>query len=1698
LVQPGAITFRLELAVHVVLSNPLSLDIQIATLINLCQSEYGDLLPANERLSLVRALYEQRPESAVEFALKWLELFPNQAKHRPNTLHHPIENINLLAENLFQIEINKIAGKTHNLTELLETEKVIKDQIYASINNHYVATFSQSHQGKALHEELFELREQITRQNTPEFSSIQRSINQAEFALLLADQGFYEDAIQYLPPHDAPLPDDLRILYSIAKISEKSGNHSHAMDAAARIIELFDHRHPTSLFPVWGDYFSLINLGKLLFDLHKPEHASIIFEHSLKICPNDVTLLELLADSYKQSHKDEQVPEILKILKSLKPDNLEYRRKLAQALENIGEWEASLYEREYIVDTTHDPSKTIPKEDIYSYAKCALNANRLELTLNICNELLSRDQEDSQALIFSGEANMRGGDTDKGIEFLNRATQVSPQSPEAWLALAEAQRNIYPIKSVIDTLITASQAVTNSAHIHFSLGELYLLNDAPTLALPELLTAVNLESENPRFLVNYGRALKLVGNISECRVIFSKVFQIEPGFPGLAQSYAKILVDLGEVQEAIPPLEFLITSKRSHDESIYLDYARCVLSINQLGSNDISPMKALIALNDALQINPDNSEAKALIAETLAAAGDHEMAFQAYREALDTPLIDDQNWLERLSYGFGCVASSIGKYDIAIAALQEACQVNPNNPAIYKELSSAFISADLPEDAIRTARNVLVIDGDNPDSLAWFANQVSNLIRNKKSEITNSQSTLSKTLSVEALNALTRAINLAPTRTDLLIQLGYFQSGLGALAEAQETFTSIASLDFAVTDDLILASDYLSGIGNHPAAIACLEKGIIQDQNQTSRQDRSIYIKLSQEYLENNDPTSAINTLDNAIEIFPGEYSLVSKKIDILLELSQPIEALNCIESMFQANTNEKLDLDLLFLASRINRSIGDFYSAVKYAHKGISLSQEMSGTEDFASLPAHYLILISEVYRALIQPSQAKNIIQPLKTVSRKDFITEHDFLDYLCLDSELSIETGDPVRPEIQDLQLEISNPMFCRLMAIKARLMNKVGNYQQAVQILQIAINNNVKQDYSGNLPGWLVSQIKYLTMNSITEAALDLGLWDHAISGTLRMMESSAGEPLSYLNLAKATVLEAEFYNLCEISDVINHKPSIDAISKESYDQFKKYLENVKSIIEPYKNELTIKNYELTDEQIYRWQARADIAFKQVDEITQDPIDILIHQNTPADAASMIYHLHQIDIQVTHSNSINQIIKIARSFSRNPTVLLHVAMAICEDNPAEAMKSLQVVLEQYPYSKVPVIAFCNVLLAKIAMTLEHYEVAQKSIDIANDIWEDEPGWHILAAQIYKQISDSNSTINHLLEAAKLAPKNISIHIELGNEYYENACDDPHLLQQALKSFETALEIDPKDIYSLVNSANIQCLLNELDKAENNARNALLLAPDRADIYQLLGEIAIRNSDYQGAYQYANNAIQLSPKDPQSTIILARSLSALGRDHEALAKLSTMLAAVPDPKYLYLERVKILQKMSGPAAGLDELQKLVILYPEDFSILNVLAKSYIEVNEVDQAVATAQHALSICSDNTPRSEQANLQLLLGRLFRQNGQVDQSIYHLNQAIQLSPDRLEPYLELGLARKERREYQQAIQIFEQATIIAPDDPRASYQAGLALKESKDYRSSETMLRRAVNLAPHDLNIRRQLAAVVALNLVHNPRTGRN
>ncbi len=94
-------------------------------------------------------------------------------------------------------------------------------------------------------------------------------------------------------------------------------------------------------------------------------------------------------------------------------------------------------------------------------------------------------------------------------------------------------------------------------------------------------------------------------------------------------------------------------------------------------------------------------------------------------------------------------------------------------------------------------------------------------------------------------------------------------------------------------------------------------------------------------------------------------------------------------------------------------------------------------------------------------------------------------------------------------------------------------------------------------------------------------------------------------------------------------------------------------------------------------------------------------------------------------------------------------------------------------------------------------------------------------------------------------------------------------------------------------------------------------------------------------------------------------------------------------------------------------------------------------------------------------------------------------------------PNTLEAYLELGSVYQERREFSLALSTYQQATRIAPNDYQAYYQSGLIMRDSKDYQNAEAMLRKAADLVPDNagpvaLSIRRQLVAVIALNLVHH------
>ena len=157
----------------------------------------------------------------------------------------------------------------------------------------------------------------------------------------------------------------------------------------------------------------------------------------------------------------------------------------------------------------------------------------------------------------------------------------------------------------------------------------------------------------------------------------------------------------------------------------------------------------------------------------------------------------------------------------------------------------------------------------------------------------------------------------------------------------------------------------------------------------------------------------------------------------------------------------------------------------------------------------------------------------------------------------------------------------------------------------------------------------------------------------------------------------------------------------------------------------------------------------------------------------------------------------------------------------------------------------------------------------------------------------------------------------------------------------------------------------------------------------------------------------------------------------------------------------------------------------------VLARLCSAYLQINQPQDAIKAGQFAIKHGEKVLSIGQLSKLNYQVGSLFLRSGQLDQALSYLSKSIQLTPHFIDAYIEIGKTLQARRETAKALDYLEKAMQVAPHDPRPFLQAGIMLKEGKDYLGAEAMLKKAASLAPEDVNIKRQLAAVIAMAIIH-------
>ncbi|HQJ33355.1 MAG TPA: tetratricopeptide repeat protein, partial [Anaerolineaceae bacterium] len=430
-------------------------------------------------------------------------------------------------------------------------------------------------------------------------------------------------------------------------------------------------------------------------------------------------------------------------------------------------------------------------------------------------------------------------------------------------------------------------------------------------------------------------------------------------------------------------------------------------------------------------------------------------------------------------------------------------------------------------------------------------------------------------------------------------------------------------------------------------------------------------------------------------------------------------------------------------------------------------------------------------------------------------------------------------------------------------------------------------------------------------------------------------------------------------------------------------------------------------------------------------------------------------------------------ILSGFGKDPDVNFQQAIQSLHSEPATSAKIAAKLLESQPENPV-------LHALKAIATRNQPLMAAESLERALAIWPDEPDWHAMAAMMHQDAGQYLQAAKHLEEAIRIAPKEAQYWQMLG---------DVKLLEKdyhaAKDYFGKATDLFPSNPEALHSLAIINQQLGEHQIAIQCLRKASQLDPGNILYEEGIAQSLLARQELPEAMRQADAILKIDPKNETAWQVKVKALLKSNKPEEARQAIHFALAVVENPVPFELQKIDLDHIRNAQQAVL-ALQKLAEKYPENVAVLNNLAQKQIQIGEIEKAEQTLQRSLVL--------DQTNPETLvaLGTVDRLHGNLDQALAHLAKAIELQPGLVEAYLEMGLTYQDRREISNAIQTYHKAIAMVSNDPRPYLQAAAAYKESRDYRNAEFMLRQASQLSPSDQNIRRQLAAVVALNIVNN------
>jgi protein O-GlcNAc transferase len=255
--------------------------------------------------------------------------------------------------------------------------------------------------------------------------------------------------------------------------------------------------------------------------------------------------------------------------------------------------------------------------------------------------------------------------------------------------------------------------------------------------------------------------------------------------------------------------------------------------------------------------------------------------------------------------------------------------------------------------------------------------------------------------------------------------------------------------------------------------------------------------------------------------------------------------------------------------------------------------------------------------------------------------------------------------------------------------------------------------------------------------------------------------------------------------------------------------------------------------------------------------------------------------------------------------------------------------------------------------------------------------------------------DTAIQDYEKAIALAPKNASLHVELGVLLTKTG-----RLPDSIATFQEALRLTPHNLAAELGLAQAYRAVHNYDEAGRILKLAIREHPKSAEPLAAMGDFEIQQQTYDAAIGHLKASLVLAPANVETRNLLAAAYRAKGDLDSALAELQKVLARDSKNALAYFLRAEIYSDRNQDDLALPDARKVVELQRQNARGRVLLAKILVRTpqgisnQEAAKRCTEAVAALEPveAAQSASATKDSETYFLLSRAYRCAGQAEQA----------------------------------------------------------------------------------------------------------